>query len=73
MEDILCICQAYSSTKADLIKAHLEGAGIACFLKSDNAGGTLPYLSSISGISIMIHREDAEQALEIIQKQAKIQ
>lgn len=66
MEDIICIHKTYNSQTADLLKARLESAGIPCYLRSDNAGGSLPYLTALNGIGIMVQAEDEEQAGEIL-------
>lgn len=69
MDEIICVYETYDSTEANLIKAHLESADISCYLKSDNAGGTLPHLTSVTGIGIMIRKEDTELALKIINRE----
>lgn len=66
MDEIVCIYKTYKSQTADMIKSSLESAGIECYLRSDNAGGTLPYLTQITGIGIMIRKEDEEAANEIL-------
>lgn len=66
MEDIICIHKTYNSQTADLLKARLESAGIPCYLRSDNAGGSLPYLTALNGIGIMVRAEDEEEAAEIL-------
>lgn len=69
MDKIICIYNTLNSTEADLIKALLESAGIPCYLRSDNAGGTLPYLTLVNGIGIMVNQEDKDQATKIIHDQ----
>jgi len=56
----------HDSTEADLVKAQLEGEGITCFLKSDNAGGMLPHLTMMTGIEVMVRQEDKAQAAQVI-------
>jgi len=66
MDDIICVYKTFHSTEADLIKAQLEGSGIPCYLRSDNAGGILPHLTLVNGIGIMVRHEDKDQATKII-------
>ena len=68
MDDIICIYKAYNSTEADLIKSQLEGAGIPCYLRTDNAGGVLPHLTLVNGIGIMVRADDEDIALEVLKK-----
>lgn len=65
--ETVCVYKTSNPTKADLIKAHLEGAGIPCYLRADNAGGTLPYLNLVNEIAVIVHYEDKERALKIVQ------
>lgn len=65
-DEIICIYTSYDPTEVDMIKAQLESEDIPCFLKSDNAGGMLPYLNMLSSIDIMIRKEDEARAFEII-------
>lgn len=62
LDDLVCIHRVYETIEAELIKSHLEVAGIPAILKADNAGGSLSYLTSILGIEIIVRREDAERA-----------
>lgn len=66
MSDIISVYTTYDSSDADLIRAQLESEGISCFLKSDNAGGALPYLTSTHGIEIMINAQDKDEVLAIL-------
>ena len=64
--DLVSIHKVYDTIEAELIKSQLESEGIASFLKSDNAGGSLSYLTSTLGIEIVVRKEDAEAAYKII-------
>lgn len=66
MDDIICLHKVYSSVEAESIKFRLESAGIQCYLRSDNAGGMLLYLTPATGIGIMIRKEDEEVATEVL-------
>lgn len=66
MEDVICIRNAYNSEEAEMIASRLNSAGIQCYLKSDNAGGMLSYLTASSGVDVMVRAEDAEYASELL-------
>lgn len=66
MSDIIRVYTTYDSSEADLIRAQLENEGISCFLKSDNGGGALPYLTSAHGIEIMINAQDKDEVLTVL-------
>ncbi|NGX60344.1 MAG: hypothetical protein KR126chlam3_01517 [Chlamydiae bacterium] len=67
-DDIISVHKVYDSMEADLIKMQLELEGIDSYLKSDNAGGALPYLTMTTGIEIMVRREDALRANKVIKE-----
>ena len=64
--DLVCIHKVYDTVEAELIKSWLDSEGIASFLKSDNAGGALSYLTFSLGIEIVVRKEDAEVASRLI-------
>lgn len=64
---LVSIYKVYDSIEAELIKSQLEAEDIVSFLKSDNAGGSLSYFTATIGIEIIVHKENAEKALKIIQ------
>lgn len=66
--DLVSVHKVYDSIEAELIRAQLESEGIASFLKSDNAGGSLSYLTTTTGIEIIVRKEDVKRAYEIIQE-----
>ena len=66
MGEIISIYKASDSTEADLVKALLDSANIECFLRSDNAGGVLTYLTLTNGIDVMIRKEDQQKAATLI-------
>ncbi|MCH9628211.1 MAG: hypothetical protein S4CHLAM2_18670 [Chlamydiales bacterium] len=66
--DLISVHKVYDSMEAELIKSQLESEGIDCFLKSDNAGGSLSYLTASTGIEIIVRSEEAKQASQIIRE-----
>lgn len=66
-DDPVCVHKVYDTIEAEMIRGWLEVEGIDAFLKSDNAGGALTYLTTTIGIEIMVRNEDAEHAYQLIQ------
>lgn len=52
--------------EADLARAVLEAHGIEALILRDNAGGMLPSLQPLFQIRLVVRREDAEEAREIL-------
>lgn len=68
MNDPICAYKTTDSIEAELVKGYLEELDIPCYLKSDNGGGTLPHLTALIGIQVMVRQEDLEQAKLAIDK-----
>lgn len=66
-DKLVSVHKVYDSIEAELIKSQLEAEGIFSFLKSDNAGGSLSYLTATLGIEIIVCKGDSERAFRIIQ------
>ncbi len=67
MSDFVVATVCENRVEADLLKAYLESAGIEAFIQSDDAGGFLPNLSLLSGVSILVSPTDLGRAQKIIQ------
>lgn len=66
MEDIITIYTTNDSIEAELIRSRLESFDVPCFIKSDNAGGVMPYLDVLTGFSIMVNKEDKKKAMDVL-------
>lgn len=55
-----------SRMEADLLKAYLEMEGIEVIINADDAGGMLPTLASLNGVSVLVPENDLKRAQEII-------
>jgi Putative prokaryotic signal transducing protein len=64
---MICLQVVRDRTKAELIRAHLESAGIECQLRADDAGGTMPHLTLAFGVEIRVREEDRALATEILE------
>lgn len=51
-----------SEIPANLAKAALEGSGISVMIRKDDCGGMRPYLQTVTGVQLIIRKEDAERA-----------
>ncbi len=52
--------------EAEIAKSVLESAGIPSFIQRDDAGGMVPSLQFLRGARLIVRREDAEDAAEIL-------
>ncbi len=57
--------------EADLAASALDAAGIESFVRADDAGGTQPGMTMGHPIEIIVRREDADTAREILNTTAK--
>ena len=51
---LIPVFKAENPTHATIIRAMLEGAGIAASLRTDDAGGVLPMLDVAEGVDVMV-------------------
>jgi len=54
---------------ADIAATNLEAHGISCWIYSDDAGGTLPYLTAPGGVRLVVSLSDAEAATALLDEQ----
>jgi hypothetical protein len=52
---------------ADLAKTALDAEGIACMIRSDDAGGLRPHLW-MGGIAVLVRQADVERAEAVLAK-----
>jgi len=63
----LVVARTYSSRlTADMAVMDLESCGIKTLVRSDDAGGALPFLDFSEGIAIMVKASDLEEAASIL-------
>ena len=55
-----------SRAEAELAAGLLEGEGIEALILADDAGGLYPMLQFIRGVRLLVAKEDAAQAREIL-------
>jgi hypothetical protein len=67
MNEIVEIASYGTTFAARAAVAHLESEGIKASVVTDNAGGAIPSMSTLSGgVRIVVSRDDAEQATAIL-------
>lgn len=70
MSDALVAIRTYvNHFEADIARSALEAAGIECLIKSDDCGGLRPHLW-LGGVELVVREEDAEQANEVLTREA---
>lgn len=70
MSDFVCVYQTFDAMEANIIKARLENEGIPCYLRTNDASGTLPNLGLIQGgIQILISPKDLDTYKKIFEGQ----
>ncbi|HEX5435551.1 MAG TPA: hypothetical protein VFW98_00215 [Gemmatimonadaceae bacterium] len=67
MADGIVILRTYANEyEADLARAILEAHEIPALVLRDDAGGMYPSLTFIHGVRLAVRREDARDALELL-------
>ncbi|MDD3552610.1 MAG: hypothetical protein PHH39_10680 [Methanothrix soehngenii] len=44
----------------------LEGSGVEAIIQKDDCGGMRPYLQVMTGVQLLVAKEDVERAMEIL-------
>ncbi len=72
MVDIVEVASFGTSFAADLAVAHLASVGMEATAVSDDAGGTIPSMTGLSGgARVMVRVEDLERAREALEAVAE--
>ena len=71
-EHTLTIVRTFSNRQeAELALGAIRAAGIEAILRTDDAGGLRPALSWSNGVELVVRDDDAEEAAEILDGEAK--
>ncbi len=66
--DLVTVARYDSSIQAHIVKAHLEGHGLVCFVFDEHIVDMNPlYSNAIGGVKIKVREKDSEEALELVQ------
>jgi hypothetical protein len=67
MPDDIAVIKVFSNEMdAAMAQELLHNSGIESFIFKDDAGGMEPYLQLTNGVRLIVSREDAERAQEIV-------
>ena len=67
MPDIVCIKTYNSRLEAELAKGLLDSHDIQAMISADDAGGLRPdMLWGTGGVRLLVKREDAQNALDVL-------
>ena len=64
--ELVCVGSYPAEALAELAKMRLEESGIESFIRSDDCGGMLPFLQSVTGVSLSVRESDAESASRVL-------
>ena len=65
--DTTSVVRMYSSRQAaEFGKMVLESSGILSFIRGDDAGGVRPFMTPITGISLVVRTQDMVRADDIL-------
>jgi len=70
--DLLVVHTFNSRPEADLAKSALDAAGIPAMVLGDDAGGTQPGFWESEGVRVLVRREDADAARDVLDLDAKV-
>jgi hypothetical protein len=64
--DLVVLRNYESEIPATMAKMVLEGSGIDSMIRKDDCGGMRPYLQAATGVQLLVRRENAEHAQDIL-------
>jgi hypothetical protein len=68
MDDRIVILRTFPNEfEAELARTILEANEIPAMVLRDDAGGMYPSLTFIHGVRLVVHRDDVQEALEILE------
>ena len=71
MSDFVVVRTFSTRQEAELAAGALHAAGIEAMLRADDAGGLRPALSWANGVAVIVRGDDADEAAEILDGEAK--
>lgn len=69
--DLVVVGTFSNRIEAEAARTALEAAGIDALVRGDDAGGVQPGLWRSNPVEMIVRAEDAEQAREILEREAK--
>ena len=71
LDDAIVLETFPSRIEAEMAAGLLESEGVPAMVMADDAGGAYPMLQFIRGVRLMVYREDAARAREILKDMAE--
>ena len=67
-DKLVCIKKYLHRHEAHIAKGLLDSNDIRCYIAGDDAGGARPYQSYITPLRLMVMKEDADKAIDLLGK-----
>ena len=71
-EHMLSLAEFENEFEAEIARGHLKSAGIDAILSKDDAGGMLPSLQEVEGVSLLVRPEDVKRARVILRENSMV-
>jgi len=71
-EHMLSLAEFENEFEAEIARGHLKSAGIDAILSKDDAGGMLPSLQEVEGVSLLVRDEDLKRARAILREKSMV-
>ncbi len=71
LDDAIVLETFASRIEAEMAAGLLESEGIEAMVLADDAGGAYPMLQFVRGVRLLVYREDAYRAREILKDMAE--
>jgi hypothetical protein len=71
-EQMIFLAEYANEFDAEIARGHLESAGIHAILSRDDAGGMLPSLQEVEGVSLLVRPEDIKRARKILHEKSRV-
>lgn len=68
MSDQVCVGTFANRAEAEIARGFLESAGILGTIAADDCGGGLPQMSSRTGVRLLVAKDDALEAAEVLRE-----
>ncbi len=73
-EDKIVTIEIFASRgAAEIAVSKLEAHGIECWIKADDGGGVMPYLSAANGVRLQVLASDVEAVVDLLKTQPQME
>jgi len=68
-DDTTSVVRMYSTRQAaEFSQMLLDGSGVSSFIRADDAGGMRPYMTTATGVRLVVRTEDLERADDVLRE-----